>query len=354
MRQTTTLIMTLPFILGGAVSTQAEDSGYREFKSWQILCEQTLSCSMRQFLSDSPLSRIELKRSGKPEAPVTITVSVSDTSLTEGQGETEVSIKVDEEAPVVVPGGDIVVDTLASSLTLSGDFIGSGLIEMLKNGSNVAVTVSSNDKKVAATFPLSGAAASLLFIDEYQDRIGHTDAMISKGEKAPNPPLPVSDITMIEELPEAIRSQFAEGGACANTDISMLDGNALSHRIDESTTIYITPCGPSGAYNVTYVAFVDAFDMITPLAFPGMIDGAPSASTLAFNLGYDWKERTFSSFFKARGVGDCGTYSEWKLVGGAIGTQLALVEEASRDCPVEIDQNEAVDLSNWPKTWPLK
>lgn len=346
--------MTLPFILGGAISVQAEDSGYREFKSWQIFCGQTLSCSMRQFLSDSPLSSIELKRSGKPEAPVTITVTVSDTTLTEGQGETEVSIKVDAETPVVVQGSDIAVDTLASSLTLTGDFIGSGLIEMLKNGFGVSITVARNGKTAEATFPLSGAAASLLFIDEYQDRIGHTDAMISKGEKAPNPPLPVSDITMIEELPEGIRSQFAEGGACADTEPSMLEGNALAHKIDESSTIYITPCGSSGAYNVPYVAFIDAFDMVTPLAFPGMVDGAPSASTIAFNLGYDWETKRFSSFFKGRGIGDCGTYSEWKLVEGAMGTQLALVEEAFRDCPAEFSEDQEIDPSAWPKTWPLK
>jgi hypothetical protein len=354
MRHSTTFLITLSLLLGGAVSARAEDDGYREFKSWQIICGQTRACIMRQFLSDSPLSSIELKRSGKPEAPVTITVSVSDTALTEGEGDAEATIRVDGGTPVVLRGGEIAIDALASSFTLTGDFIGSGLIEALKNGSNTTLTLARNGSTAEATFPLSGAAASLLFIDEYQDRVGHTDAMISKGDKAPNPPLPVSDITMIEEFPQGIRGQFAAGGACADTDPSMFDGNALAHKIDESTTIYITPCGPSGAYNVPYTAFVDAFDMVTPLPFPGMVDGAPSASAIAFNLGYDWKERTFSSFFKGRGIGDCGSYSEWKLAEGATGTQLALVEEAARDCPVEIDQNEAVDLSNWPKTWPLK
>ncbi len=349
----TKFLITLAFLLGGVPAGQAEDGAYKEFKSWQTFCGQTRSCTMRQFLSDSPLSSVELKRSGKPEAPVAITVSASDTALTEGEGEAKVSIKVDGQTPLVLEGSDISVDAMASSFTLTGDFIGSGLIEMLKNGSQVAITLSRNGRTAEATFPLSGAAASLLFIDEYQDRIGRIDAMISRGDKAPNPPLPVSDITSVDELPEGVRGQFAEGAVCADTDAAMFDGNALSHKIDENTTLYITPCGSSGAYNVPFIAVVDAFEMITPLAFPGMLDGAPSASLTAFNLGYDWESKTFSSFFKGRGIGDCGTYSEWKLTEGAMGTQLALIEETYRDCPAEFSEDQVIDPSEWPKTWPL-
>jgi hypothetical protein len=349
----TNLAITLAFLLSSVPAGQAEDGAYKEFKSWQTFCGQTRSCSMRQFLSDSPLSSIELKRSGKPDAPVAITVSASDTGLTEGDGDAEVSITVDDATPLVLKGSEISLDATASSFTLTGDFIGSGLIEMLKNGSQAVIMFSRSGRTAEATFPLSGAAASLLFIDEYQDRIGHTDAMISKGDKAPNPPLPVSDITSIDELPEGARGQFAAGGTCADTDPAMFDGNALAHKIDESTTLYVVPCGSSGAYNVPYTAFIDAFETITPLAFPGMVDGAPSASMTAFNLGYDWESKAFSSFFKGRGIGDCGTYSEWKLAEGAMGTQLALVEETYRDCPAEFSEDQMIDPSEWPKTWPL-
>ncbi len=95
----TKFLITLAFLLGGVPAGQAEDGAYKEFKSWQTFCGQTRSCTMRQFLSDSPLSSVELKRSGKPEAPVAITVSASDTALTEGEGEAKVSIKVDGERP---------------------------------------------------------------------------------------------------------------------------------------------------------------------------------------------------------------------------------------------------------------
>lgn len=348
------LSLTLATLVGGALSTTTAEGADKDFQSWQVLCSQTLACTMRQFRSGEGISQFELQRRGGPDAPVSLVVYTGGASLEERSGDYGATLSIDGGQPTVFSAADIVSEPGGWAVRLSGDFIGNGFIEALKNGSALEVVITRGEASSEGQISLAGAAASLLFIDEQQNRIGHTDALVSVGDKAPNPPLPVSDITMIEELPQGIRGQFAAGGACADTEPSMFDGNALAHKIDESTTIYITPCGPSGPYNVPYAAFVDAFDMVTPLPFPGMVDGAPSASTIAFNLGYDWKERTFSSFFKGRGIGDCGSYSEWKLAEGATGTQLALVEEAARDCPVEIDQNEAVDLSNWPKTWPLK
>lgn len=348
------LSLTLAALLGSAFSGQADDGAYKDFKSWQVSCSQTRSCTMRQFLSDNPVSSFELQRSGKPESPVTLVISPNDNAVTENAGEAQVTITVDGAEPLVMKGASVVADASAYAFKISGDLIGNGLIDSLKNGTIATITLTRGDKRAKGELPLAGAAASLLFIDEYQDRIGHVDAMTAKGDKAPNPPLPVTDLKTIAELPEAIRIHFAEGADCADTDPSMFDGNALSHALDEDTTIYVTPCGMSGAYNMPYVAFVDSFDMITPLPFPGMVDGAPSASLQAFNLAYDWEKKQFSSFFKGRGVGDCGTYSQWRISEGSMGPQLVLVEETFRDCPEQFSETDEIDPGSWPKTWPLK
>lgn len=346
--------LSFALLLGGSLSALADDGAYKEFKSWQVACTQTQSCSMRQFLSGTPLSSFELQRRGGPETPVSLVISPSDSSLLENQNGLEVTLSVDGGQPFKVTGKDVIADTTSGTLSLNGDFIGNGLIDSLKNGTTAAVMIKTGMTSVSAEVPLAGAAASLLFIDEYQKRIGHTDAISARGDKAPNPPLPIKDIRTIAELPDAIRAQFEEGGACADTDPLMFDGNAMSHTLDENTTLYVTPCGSSGAYNIPFKAFIDSFDMVTTLAFPVMLDGAPSAATQAFNLGYDYEKRTFSSFFKGRGIGDCGTYSKWELGEGSMGTQLALVEETFRDCPSEFSENEIIDPSEWPKTWPLK
>ncbi len=36
-----------------------------------------------------------------------------------------------------------------------------------------------------------------------------------------------------------------------------------------------------------------------------------------------------------------------------MGTQLALIEETYRDCPAEFSEDQVIDPSEWPKTWPL-
>ncbi|RKE86357.1 DUF1176 domain-containing protein [Rhizobium sp. AG855] len=349
-----TLTLTLATLLGSTLSSQAEDVSYKEFKAWQVSCSQTRACTMRQFLSDNPLSGFELQRSGKPEAPVVLVVSPRDNAVTEAAGAPEVSIAVDGAEPLVLKGPSVTTDAGTYAFTLNGDFIGNGLIDSLKNGTTATITMTRGDQTARSDLPLSGAAASLLFIDEYQDRIDHVDALSARGDKAPNPPLPISDIATIAELPEAIRPHFAEGGDCADTDPTMFNGNALSHQLDENTTIYITPCGSSGAYNVPYAAYVDSFGMIAPLAFPTMVDGAPSATSQAFNLDYDWKKKSLSSFFKGRGIGDCGTYSQWRLAEGAMGPQLVLVEETFRDCPEQFSETDEIDPGSWPKTWPVK
>ena len=348
------LSLTLAALIGPASTSLATESGFKEFKSWQVLCSQTLSCSMRQFLSDNMISGFELQRSGTPEAPVVLVLSPADSAIVEGDGDAEVQIVIDGGAPTVIGSADVGIDANAGTLSLSGDFIGNGLVASLKNGTTATITVSRGTKTIEGEIPLSGAAASLLFIDEFQKRVGHVDAMSAKGDKAPNPAPPLSDIRRLSDFPETIRARFSPGGECGETEETVLDGNALAHKLTEEQTLYVTPCGMGGAYNMPYAVFVEAYGTVSTLAFPVMEDGAPSATTVAFNLSYDYEAKRFSAFFKGRGIGDCGTYSEWKLGEGVFGPQLILIEEAFRDCPSEFNENDAVDPADWPKTWPLR
>lgn len=346
--------LTFAALLSVTSPSLANESGFREFKSWQVLCSQTMSCSMRQFISDSALSGFELQRSAQPEAPVTLLVSPSDSSLVEGGGDIGVEIAIDGGKSVTFKTSDISADAAAGALSLSGDFIGSGMIDSLKNGTTAKLKITRAGKSVEAEVQLAGAAASLLFIDEFQKRVGHVDALSAKGDKAPNPAPPVSDIKRFADLPETVRARFAAGGECGETEEITLDGNALVHKLAEEQTLYVMPCGIGGAYNMPYAVLVDVYGTVSNLPFPVMQNGAPSAVTTAYNLSYDYEARTFSAFFKGRGVGDCGTLNTWKLADGAMAPQLILVEESFRDCPSEIEENGSADPANWPKMWPLK
>lgn len=354
MRHTNIIGSSLLWLLAATASSSAGDGAYKEFKNWQVMCGQTQSCSMRQSISDNPISQFELRRSGTPEAPVVLVVSPRESALTEGDAPASVTLTVDDSDAIVLEGQAVKIDSLAGTISLSADFIGGGFIDQLKNGTTVKVKIERGEAKAEGEVGLAGAAASLLFIDEFQKRNGHTDAMTAKGDKTPNPALPVSDILTFADFPEKMRGYFKEGAICADTEETLFDGNALAHKIDENTTIYVTPCGMGGAYNLPFAVFVDSFDMVTQMAFPVMQDGAPSAMAVGYNVGYDYETRSLSGFFKGRGIGDCGTYSQWKLAENANGPALTLEEETFRDCPEQFDENGIIDPGTWPKTWPVK
>ncbi|MBR0557235.1 DUF1176 domain-containing protein [Ciceribacter sp. L1K23] len=345
--------LSLAALLASTLPALAADSGYREFKAWQVSCGQTLSCGMRQYISGSAVSGFELRRSGAPEAPVVLILSPDDSNILEGDGELGVTIAIDDGQTVAMSGDAITASVEAGTLELAGDFIANGLISALKDGTTATIAITRGATSVQGEVPLAGAAASLLFIDEYQKRVGHVDAMSAKGDKAPNPAPPISDVRRLSDFPEGVRVRFAAGGECGETEETMLDGNALAHKLFDELTLYVTPCGMGGAYNMPYAVFVDSYGTVSTLAFPMMRDGAPSAATVAYNLAYDYETGLFSAFFRGRGIGDCGTYSEWKLSEGGVGPQLLLVTETFRDCPEEVDENEEIDPANWAKAWPL-
>lgn len=327
---------------------------FKEFKSWQVLCGQSLSCDMRQFMAGSEISGIEIRRSAKPEAPVSIVLSTSEDTLSAASGDLSATLTIDGGNRWSIPASDIALAENGWSATLSGDFIGNGLVTAIRNGSKLQVALSRGATTVKAEIALSGAAASLLFIDEAQDRVGHTDALTAKGNKPPNPAPAISDIEAISDFPQAIQARFGDDGMCADTEDARFGGNALAHKLDANSTLYVTPCGMGGPYNLPYAVFLESFGSIKPLVFPTMAEGGPSTMEVAYNLAYDDKAGTFAAFFKGRGIGDCGTYSTWKLSTGAADTSLVLTEERVRDCPDEVDENASADIENWPQVWPRK
>jgi hypothetical protein len=348
------LSLTLAALVGSTLSTLAGDGASRDFKSWQVLCSQTLSCTMRQFNAGREIGQFELQRSAGPDAPATLVVYAGASVLEAGSGDFGATLTVDGGQPMVIPSSDITLEPGGWALRLSGDFIGNGFITALKNGTSLKVSITRGTTSVEGEIGLEGVAASLLFVDEYQRRIGHTDAWVSPGDKAPNPAPPARDLRRFADFPDRLSPRFAAGGECADTEESRLDGNALAHQLADEQTLYVTPCGLGGAYNMAYAVFLDSYGTVSSLAFPTMLDGAPSAAATAFNLSYDYETRTFSAFFKGRGLGDCGTVSQWALKEGFTGPQLVLVQEEYRDCPDQVDENAAVEIADWPKTWPLK
>lgn len=341
---------TFALLLSGAAACVADSGGFEQFGSWQVICSQARNCTMRQFLSGSAIGQLELRRDGGPDTPLSIAASTDNPAFSEGARDVSASVSVDGGAPISVPSGDIRYDPAAAVWVLTGDFMGNGLVTDMKNGTSLHVKLTRGEAVAEGDVPLAGVAASLLFMDDQQKRVGHTDALSAKGDKPPSPAVPFREIRSFAEFPEAIRSRFAEGGECADTEESQLDGSAFVHQLSEDEAIYATPCGTPGAYNIPAAMFIESFGMISKTAFPVMHEGAPSTMADAYNLDYDFETGKLSAFFRGRGIGDCGTYTAWHLSSRQAGPVLVLDRQTFKDC----DGKDLGGPENWPAQWPLK
>ena len=168
------------------------------------------------------------------------------------------------------------------------------------------------------SFPLSvsGAAAAMRWIDEQQHRVGTVTALVATGPAPasavpPPPPLPIVAQAipsgslgkpLTKEEIAAIQEEYAE---CTDED---LDDKVEYARIDSRTTLAIVTavCG-SGAYNYYGIPMLIRDDGTREVAD---LDREEEGD-ITMNLSWDDDKRVLSSYFKGRGLGDCGDAKDW-------------------------------------------
>ena len=171
------------------------------------------------------------------------------------------------------------------------------------------------DGKPAYPLSIDGASAAMRWIDEQQKRVGTTSALVAIGTKPPSsvpppPPLPVVTRAipggpigkpLSKEEIAKIQEKYAE---CTDDD---LDNKVEYARIDAHTTLAIVTaiCG-SGAYNYYGIPMLLRDDGTREIA-----DLDKDEGDLTMNLSWDDNAHILSSYFKGRGLGDCGGGNDW-------------------------------------------
>lgn len=226
------------------------------------------------------------------------------------------------------------------------------LVDAMAQGRDMTLSAGAE----AVPISLSGAAASLLWIDERQGRFGTTTALIRKGARpassvpaaAHRPqivPAPAISQTgygdqegqtlppTVEALP-AVRECRAE--TAFNPDLQKV---ITSARLDAETVLWGVPCG-LGAYNFANAYFTARPDGSRPerLTFP-TASGASKA--LLVNAAYDPATRIMDAFNKGRGLGDCGQSDSWTW------TATGFVLRSSSEMP----ECWGVPSAFWPASW---
>ncbi len=347
-----TILAALGLLSLGAIPASA--GGYKAFGEWSVNCSNGLDCEMTNYASgdaNQPIRSFQLLRKPGPNAHLAIGLYLLGEDFPQSLTDLTATISIDNGAAIVSTAGAAHFDEAESSWVFAGDFLAADLPGKMKAGHMLRITISGGGKSTQADFSLQGAAASLLYLDDLQGRVDHVDAMVAKGNLPPTEAPPLKEISRFDEFPAAMRAIFADGAECEDTDelrLKVLD--AFAHDLGDGEFIYGSPCGSPGAYNAPFVMFHAIGNYVSQLQFPTMFDEGPGVMTSAYNVDYDYKTQTLNAFFRGRGIGDCGSYDEWKLIETGMGRSLVLTKSTHKD---DCDGEDGGGPENWPRSWPL-
>ncbi|HYD37482.1 MAG TPA: DUF1176 domain-containing protein [Allosphingosinicella sp.] len=217
------------------------------------------------------------------------------------------------------------------------------MIGVLRSAGRVELQAA--DGKPLGTVSLKGASAALFYMDERQRRTGTATALVRPGTRPPpGPPPPLPVVTAPKPSSARPLALTAAGLAalrrkhgCTIDEVGGPDV-AESAAIGPSESLLLLACG-SGAYNVSHVPFVLRRGRGGVQATIAGFDVEPGwwgeeGKPVLINAAWEKERGLLTSFSKARGLGDCGTISDYAWDGRA----FRLVEQREMgECRGSVD-----------------
>jgi hypothetical protein len=179
--------------------------------------------------------------------------------------------------------------------------------------------------KVTGRVSLRGLTAALLYMDEQQRRVDTVTALVRRGPKpasaVPAPPtLPrvpevrPSRTSPLATVPNRLVEAARKRSDC-DESLTLAENPPERQKLDDRTTLLLATCW-RGAYNATSLVLVtrraDGSDL-APARFDYNASAGEQTGPAVPPDGAYWDEETrrLASFFKGRGLGDCGAGQEW-------------------------------------------
>lgn len=325
--------------LGAVLLTAApaEATGQKTFRDWLAVCDNTADCAAFAWPKDEgEWAWLKIERSGEADAPVTAVLAVyaeDDLNVGGGPWLLDVDGKPVKGLKALYPTQD---GNGYWRMELSGADART-LALAARDGTSLKLTRRMKDP---ITFSLVGGGASMIWIDEQQNRLGAPTAL----SKAPGPgalvvaarpviaPGPAMDQTGVPKtVPDSVMAVVGDCEVDAEAP-----AEALIARLSPGVVLYAPVCS-RGAYNALYTLVLAddrgrggrRIELPLPEGFSLRTIGDP------MNLDYDPASRILTSFSKGRGLGDCGDETQWVWDGKAFQVLLARVMGECRGVPFD-------------------
>lgn len=318
--------------------------GQQKFRDWLVVCDNIGTCHAFGPASEGT-GWVRISMAAGPDADPSVAVGFWPD---DGAFDGPVTARVDDVVfEAAAPTGEDAPPVALVSPDRARD-----LVDAMAQGTAMALNAGSDTIPIS----LTGAAASLLWIDEHQGRLGNVTALLRKGSRPSSsvpaaPPTPrvvaapaVSQAgygdqegqtlpASVEALPAVVQCR---ADTAFNPDLQAVISSA---RLDANTVLWSVPCG-AGAYNFSSAYFTTTPTGTNPrrVTFPSAV-GAPQDQLV--NAAYDPATRIIDAFNKGRGLGDCGLADSWTWTG-----QGFVLKSSS-----EMSECWGVPSEYWPTNW---
>jgi len=312
------LAITLATVQPSMAQSASAPGPLKGFKDWVIGCDNLRSCSALGLApEDESSSYVRIDRGGAAgDLPkVTFTVVADDTPKA-----ASLALAIDgKPVPGLAPLTANVDGAFVTAALSPAE--GRSLIAALKPAK--AMTLEMHDgAKPAVTFniSLSGSTAALLFMDDFQGRVGGVTALVRSGSAPASavPPLPAMPAIKAMKMTELAKAPPPPKGVKPDTGSGCEATDITATELPGGKTLWAA-CSNAAAYNTVYGMWLATGSTVKKANFPAPESDDPSTLT---NPGLSEDGYTLTSFAKGRGIGDCGEISEWAWDG----TRFRLVD----------------------------
>ncbi len=331
----------------------ASANEFKRIRDVNVACNNALSCDIYITNPRVTLQTFGFRRRASRDAQSSVYLSMRE-PLRAG---TVVEFRVDGRTIVDVPVAELSYRAAIYEYSYRDEEGVSALLKAARRGDLLQINYTTKAGRSTAPFSLSGTTAGMIFADEVQGRIGRDDALMAitnvdaqNGDAAPA--LSTTEYMNWGEVPSALRAYFGTDNHLCSNEFGADDERVFGASAIElagGISMVTMPCGSAGAYNFPSAFWVERDGIYTPMPLPVVTNEGLSAQYRVWNADWDGQSNRLASFFKGRGLGDCGQFYEWQLVNDGFDVAFILTDQKTKDSCNGVYRE---DFSDYEQIWP--